>query len=440
MIILGMGSNCGDRLSFLRRAIQRLKSAPEKIQVQGISPIYESPALLLPDSPTHWDRPYLNLAVLCSSSLPSIDLLKFVKKTEADIGRQNRGRWAPREIDIDILARDSEVFTTEELTLPHAGLDQRPFAYLPFGDLAPEWELPNSGPHHRRRISELRTNSSTHRSNLTLTELVGILNVTPDSFSDGGRHQCPQAALETARTWSRQGIRILDLGAESTRPGATTLTPREERSRLEPLLEALTEDSELKENHLILSLDSRNPEVADWAVSRGVHWINDVSGFENPEMARIAANSGATAVFMHSLSVPSRKDLVIPEGIDPIDLLLKWGDQKIRSLLELGISREQLVFDPGLGFGKTQTQNWEIIRHFRRFHELGVKTLVGHSRKSFLSVLGNFPAHLRDPETATLSVDLYEKGADYLRVHDPILNARSLKTWSHANGVIRCQI
>jgi len=75
--------------------------------------------------------------------------------------------------------------------------------------------------------------------------------------------------------------------------------------------------------------------VADWAVSRGVHWINDVSGFENKEMARIAANSGATAVFMHSLSVPSRKDLVIPEGIDPIDLLLKWGDQKIRSLLEL---------------------------------------------------------------------------------------------------------
>ena len=281
---------------------------------------------------------------------------------------------------------------------------------------------------------------STTRSNLTLTEVVGILNLTPDSFSDGGVNQATETAVETARKWCQQGIRILDIGAESTRPGATAIKPDEECKRLEPVLEALKNDSVLKDHHLILSLDTRHPEVAKWAVNQGIQWINDVSGFEDPKMVRVAADADLGAVFMHSLSVPSKKDLCIPEGVDPIDLILKWGEKKIQSLLNQGIARKNLVFDPGLGFGKTLDQNWEIVRNFRRFHNLGVKTLVGHSRKSFLSILGQSPASTRDPETAALSIDLFEKGVDYLRVHDPVLNARTLKAWSQANGVIRCKV
>ncbi len=442
MIILGLGSNWGDRVSFLRRAIHRLKSSAPETQIQAISPIYESSALLPPNAPPSWDRPFLNLNVLCSSPLSSPDLLKLLKRIEAEIGRENRGRWAPREIDIDILARNDEVFSQSDLTIPHPGLLKRPFAFLPFSDLAPDWQFPSAGPFFGKKISEILPTSSTLdavRSNQTLTEVMGILNITPDSFSDGDLHARPETVLETVKIWCQQGVRILDLGAESTRPDAIAISPSEECKRLEPILNALQTDSQLQESHLILSLDTRNPEVATWAIPRGIHWINDVSGFDDPKMTRIVADSGGVAVFMHSLSVPSRRDLVIPEGVDPVDLILKWAEQKIQELLQQGVSREKLIFDPGLGFGKTPAQNWQIVRQFKKFHQLGVKTLVGHSRKSFLANVSNVPPRERDLETAALSIDLFEKGVDYLRVHEPVLNSRALIAWSHANGVVRCQ-
>ena len=443
MIILGVGSNWGDRLSFLRRAIHQLRVVHPDIQVQAISPIYESPALLPPNAPLDWDRPFLNLNVLCSSHLESMQVLRIVKTIETALGRQNRGRWAPREVDIDILARDQEVYSHSDLIIPHPGLQNRPFAFLPFADLAPDWEMPNQESPPNKRISELcnaNSSSTASRSNLTLTETMGILNITPDSFSDGGIHNTPETALNTAQAWCQAGVRVLDIGAESTRPGATPISTRDECERLAPILDLLKNDTTLQEHHVILSLDTRNPDVAKWATTQGIHWINDVSGFENSKMAQIVAESGMTAIFMHSLSVPSRKDLLIPEEVDSIDLILKWGEQKIRDLLNQGLQRENLIFDPGLGFGKTTAQNWEIIKKFRRFHELGVKTLVGHSRKSFLSTLGPAPAHARDLETAALSIDLFEKGVDYLRVHDPLLNQRALTAWSHANGVVRCRV
>lgn len=200
MVILGMGSNWGDRLSFLRRAIQELKSARDQIQIASISPLYESPALLQPGAPSHWNLPYLNLAVRCTTPLPPHELLHFLKQLEAKIGRENRGRWAPREIDIDILAWDSLELASQELTIPHPGLYERPFAYLPFSDLAPDWEFPRSRSSAEKRISRLPVLSSTERSKTALTEVMGIINVTPDSFSDGGRHQAPMTYSEPPET------------------------------------------------------------------------------------------------------------------------------------------------------------------------------------------------------------------------------------------------
>ena len=271
---------------------------------------------------------------------------------------------------------------------------------------------------------------------------MGILNITPDSFSDGGIHTQADAVLKTITRWLSEGVRIVDLGAESTRPSAIAISPQDEWRRLAPILEALQDSPLVKNEQFILSLDTRNPETAALAVQRGIHWLNDVSGFDNPQLTRIAADAGTTAIFMHSLSVPARSDVVISDNqqsIDAVDAILKWAEKKIQNLMNQGIPREKLIFDPGLGFGKTQAQNWDIIRRFRKFHELGVKTLVGHSRKSFLAALGSQNASDRDPETAAVSIDLCAKGVDLLRVHDPVLNARALRAWSLSNGVVQCE-
>jgi 2-amino-4-hydroxy-6-hydroxymethyldihydropteridine diphosphokinase/dihydropteroate synthase len=447
MIILGMGSNWQDRLAFLRQAIQRIKALPDLIQIQSISPIYESPALLPPDAPPDWDRAFLNINLLCHSPLSSPELLKLLKTVEREIGRKNRGRWAPREIDIDILARGSEILHTPELSIPHPGLLERPFAYLPLLDLLPHWRYPAPGVLQGQTLHVLTQKPhllETTRPKKTLTEVMGILNVTPDSFSDGGRHIDVPFTLKTIQNWYREGIRLIDLGAESTRPGAQAIPPEQERGRLDPLIQALKEERQsislLNGEPLILSVDTRHASTASWAIQNGAQWINDVSGLSDPEMRKTLADADVDVVFMHSLTTPVDRETVLPEEADPVEILLNWADEKILECHRHGIAQQRLIFDPGLGFGKTPAQNWQILRGARRFQELGVRVLIGHSRKSFLSTLSPRPATERDIETAALSIDLFQKGIDYLRVHDPVLNARAMQAWNQVNGVIQCKL
>ena len=146
-VTLGLGSNHGDRLAYLRKAIQLLKTGfpPGKFRVLALSPLYESDALLLPDAPTGWDQPHLNLAVSAECSLEPPELLRIIKGFETQLGRKPRGRWAPREIDIDILAMGSLIFKSDTLVIPHPRMMDRPFAVLPFADLAPGWIHPELG-------------------------------------------------------------------------------------------------------------------------------------------------------------------------------------------------------------------------------------------------------------------------------------------------------
>lgn len=261
--------------------------------------------------------------------------------------------------------------------------------------------------------------------------LVAILNLTPDSFSDGGSKTLPEAALAFMESAIADGARVIDIGAESTRPGATLLSSQEEWSRLQPVLPLLIErqDAYRKQNIPVeLSLDTRHPHSAGRALDLGVQWINDVGGFQDSEMVAAVRGSLARCVVMHSLTVPADPSITLPAGCNAADEVRRWAVGRIIALENAGISKRRLILDPGIGFGKTPRQSWDILAAIHTLRELGVPLLVGHSRKSFLKTITQAPPEERDMETRTISLSLAQRGVSYLRVHDISGHSRSLRT------------
>lgn len=459
MIILGLGSNFGDRPANLRKAVQALRSGAFRsiLRVRAVSPLYESDAMLPESASPGWDQPYLNLAVLAEWAGDPVEpprLLEEIKSLELKLGRRDRGRWAPREIDIDILLIQSLVFRSAGLEIPHPGLKSRPFALLPVADLLPDWRFPVAGPDRGRSARELsaswrhgnpaRVPYHTRRAAIPLAETVGILNVTPDSFSGDGILGSPDRLLDRARNLLQSGASVLDIGAESTRPGAGRVEPREEWLRLGSVLKVLGEGLGPDCRSIKVSIDTRHATVARRALRQRalpVAWVNDVTGGQDPAIRKVVADSGAELVFMHSLGLPPSRQRTLSFDRDPIEEILEWAQGRIADLGRSGIPPERLIFDPGIGFGKTPEQSMLLLREAGRFHELGVRILIGHSRKSFLKRWDprpGRPASERDPETALLSCHLAAAGVDYLRVHEVDLNQRALAFFSLMEGVSRC--
>lgn len=405
-VYLGLGSNQGVRKALLRKAWFELKNILSEISA---SSTYESDALLPADAPESWNIPFLNLAVSGKTDLDPLELLKKIKAIEASIGRKPSERWAPREIDIDVLFIEGAKVQNEILKVPHPEIRNRPFALLPLQELKPDLDLaPTWGEKIPFRTKKISWNVST-------TQIMGILNLTPDSFSDGGELLDSQSIIKKADFMISQGVTVLDLGAESTRPGATPIDAKEEMTRLGSSIR------ELSERDTIISVDTRHPETASWALEQGAHWINDVSGLTNPEMIKLAQSSSKDFVFMHNLGIPANPNIFLPSDEDPVLVIKDWAKKQIETL---GIPKNRLIFDPGIGFGKGPKQSIEILKRISEFKDLGLRILVGHSRKSFLRLFTMAPAPKdRDAETLTVSKYLANEGVDYLRVHDVVLHA-----------------
>ena len=248
-----------------------------------------------------------------------------------------------------------------------------------------------------------------------MAKIVGILNVTPDSFSDGGQFIDPEKALAHAEQLIKDGADIIDIGAESTRPGARPLDAEEEWERLEKVIAGL--DS-IKTPYTRFSIDTRHAKTAEKALAAGVDMINDVSGFENVDMINAVLKSKCQLVVMHSLGVPADPKEVMDESLDVVTELLSWGGQKLQSLVDAGIKPQRLIFDPGIGFGKNTLQSLAIIHRIGEFQELGVPLYVGHSRKSCLTAISENSALTRDEATIAISQHLAQQGVQFLRVHD----------------------
>ena len=389
----------GDKRQKLCDAIAALTPYIDNIR---LSPVFESKALLPEGAPDNWDMAFYNMALIGHTSLQPKELLAITQGIEAQMGRNKICRWSPREIDIDILAMGSVLMDTPDLSIPHKELLKRDFALVPLEVIAPGWRHPLA----KKTASELvAALENIELKQIKRTKLVGIVNITPDSFSDGGQNSSPEAALKTIEQMERDGADIIDIGAESTRPGATALTHEQEWERLSEVLPGLV-------NIMQFSIDTRHPQTAAKAIKLGADWVNDVSGFSNPDMIEAVRGSDCRLVVMHSLTVPADKNVILPLDSDPVELLMNWADIRFAELENAGIERSRLIFDPGIGFGKNAQQSLAIINGAERLKELGVPLLFGHSRKSFMGAAAG------DEETLKLSQLLADKGVDYIRVHD----------------------
>lgn len=243
--------------------------------------------------------------------------------------------------------------------------------------------------------------------------LMGIVNLTPDSFSGDGR--MGEDALNHARAHYLAGADILDIGAESTRPGATPLSAEEEWARLEPFLKAVTEQS--WRANVRLSIDTRHADNAGHALAIGVDVINDVSGFADPQMLGTLREANCDIVVMHSLTVPVDPAVCWPQNVDPVVEILRWKADIVARAVEASIAPERLIFDPGLGFGKHPEQSLALALRAGELVASGGRWLIGHSRKSFLKLFAEVAAEERDGLTLALSAALATAGVPYLRVH-----------------------
>jgi len=242
--------------------------------------------------------------------------------------------------------------------------------------------------------------------------IMGILNVTPDSFSDGGCHVDPQTAIGHARAMAAAGATIIDIGGESTRPGAQPASADEELYRVMPVIEELTGDN------LLLSIDTSKAPVARAALEAGVRIVNDVTALRgDPEMAGVVAESSAGVVLMHMLGTP-RTMQNNPTYGDVIADIARFFQGRRQRALQAGIADAQIVFDPGIGFGKTVKHNLEILRRLGELRELGRPILVGPSRKSFIGEVLGLGVNDRLEGTAAAVAAAGLAGASIVRVHD----------------------
>ncbi|MFH1801098.1 MAG: dihydropteroate synthase [Candidatus Omnitrophota bacterium] len=246
------------------------------------------------------------------------------------------------------------------------------------------------------------------------TLLMGILNITPDSFSDGGRYLDPEAAFAQAMRLVGEGADLLDLGAESTRPGASPVTGREELERLLPVLKRVRSEVPVP-----ISIDTVNPEVAKKCLEAGADIINDVSGLRRsgPEMKKIVRKFGAGLVLMHSRGTPETMPTLAHYRNIVTDVMTELRES-IRIATDAGIDREQIVVDPGLGFAKTTEQNLEIMKDLGVFHGLELPVMIGPSRKSFIGQVTGQETAEREFGTAACVASAVMNGIQIVRVHD----------------------
>ncbi len=250
-------------------------------------------------------------------------------------------------------------------------------------------------------------------TSMTKTSLVGILNLTPDSFFDGGKYSALDAAVQRAIQMEKEGADIIDIGGESTRPGSDSVPEALELDRVIPVLNAIKERVSCD-----LSIDTMKPKVAEAAIDSGATYLNDVSGFCSPRMREIAAGHSVKLIVMHMLGKPKtmQQHPVYLNGV--LDHIKQFFDQRVDDLIKSGVSESQIILDPGIGFGKTVDDNLEIIQNLHKLKEIGFPLFIGLSRKSFIGKMLGIETKDRLPATIAMNTICLLENIEYIRVHD----------------------
>jgi dihydropteroate synthase len=260
-------------------------------------------------------------------------------------------------------------------------------------------------------------------------KIMGIVNTTPDSFSDGGRFGMLDEGLKHARELVDQGADLLDIGGESSRPGSEPVSVVEELRRVIPLIEALRGQVDVP-----ISIDTTKADVARRAIEAGASIVNDITGLTgDPKMLRLASETGAGVVLMHMAGTP-RTMQIDPRYEDVVTEVHDTLAERIEAAEAAGILRERIAIDPGIGFGKTFDHNRDLLRNLARFGSLGCAVLIGTSRKGFLGAIARRPVEQRQMASVVSSLFAATQGAGIVRVHDVGAMRDAINVWSALGG------
>lgn len=453
-VVIALGSNVGNRVDNFNEALQLMKKSGMHITRHGC--LYETEPVYVTDQPL-----FLNSAVRGITKLGPHELLRVLKKIEKDMGRTDGIRYGPRPIDLDILFYGKFRVNSEILTIPHERIWERPFVMAPLmdvmgsamesdtvaswhsfsklsGGLFESWEKLGGesliGKNGLKRV--LPTGNVLWDWSLK-TSMMGILNLTPDSFSDGGKFQSVEAAVSQVRMMILEGADIIDIGAQSTRPMASRLSAQEELDRLIPVLDAVLKMPEVEGK--LLSVDTFHSEVASEAIGKGAHIVNDVSaGQLDPNMLDVVAGLKVPYVAMHMRGNPSTMQNSENLQYDNVckqvasELYLRVRDAELS-----GIPAWRIIIDPGIGFSKNTEHNLDILMGLPNIRtELAGKSLalshapmlIGPSRKRFLGDICARPAAAeRDPATIAAVTAGVLGGANIVRAHNVKDNLDAVK-------------
>lgn len=319
--------------------------------------------------------------------------------------------------------------TRPESALPLAGNPHLWFTHAEILDraaprrLVPASELP----------ADLLENLTAPRADLlgldmAVPQIMGILNVTPDSFSDGGLHFDPETARKSALSMFAAGATIIDIGGESTRPGADTIDVESETIRTAPVISALRRETDVP-----ISIDTRKSAVARAALDAGASMVNDVAGFTyDTKLAPLCAAADVPVCIMHALGDPATMQQN-PRYDDVVLDVYDYLEARVAALSAMGIPRGRMVIDPGIGFGKTEAHNLALLRNISLFHCIGCPILLGVSRKRFVGTIGRAPdPATRAPGSIAVGLAALAQGVQILRVHDVADTAQALRLWTAA--------
>ena len=256
---------------------------------------------------------------------------------------------------------------------------------------------------------------------LATPQVMGILNVTPDSFSDGGTHNTPAKALEHARKMIAEGSTIIDIGGESTRPGAAEVSPEQEAERVIPVVAAIARESDVW-----ISVDTSKALVIREAANAGAHILNDIRSFSEPGALQAAAQSGLPVCVMHMQGEP-RTMQQAPHYQNVVREVYTYLEAQVARCVAAGIEKNHIILDPGFGFGKTLAHNYQLLDKLDLFHNLGLPVLAGMSRKSMIGQLMDVPPDERVAGSVACAVIAAMKGAQIIRVHDVKETVQAMK-------------
>lgn len=415
MAAVAFGSNLGDRASHIDAAL-RLLDAHEHISLVDTSFLYETAPMYLLDQPR-----FLNGACKLATTLSAHELLAVLQSVEAQVGRRREGvpRNGPRVVDLDLLFYDdAQIQDGEHLVVPHPRIAERGFVLLPLNDILPTLEHPV----HQRTVAQLLdtlTRSPQYDGGALVrttplpsgawrwrerTLVMGILNATPDSFSDGGELGALPAAAAHAERLARLGADVLDIGGASTAPGATPVTAEEEIRRVVPLVAELRRREATAQ--VPISVDTSRAAVAAAALDAGATLVNDVSGgAADPGMLPLLAQRGCPVVLMHMRGDPQTMTRLTDYGTDVVGTIAHELTTRVDAALRAGVRRWNMVLDPGIGFAKGLRENVQLLQQLPRLTATpapapapalalapnaalcGLPLLLGPSRKRFLGRL-----------------------------------------------------